>query len=177
MPAKRSRRQIERLKKARGAKSGRFVVIHTKSGSIHSVVRGRSSGRALPKARTYGATTIVREHGSDDGSRHPRPRVPLLSADGAPGLAGGAEESFIDPDVRGGREADNVAGHAEERGFSGRPKILDLLGAGGLDEEQAREYALEVVRIARRGSRAPEAPAPSPEAVRERREARQHRDG
>ena len=70
-----------------------------------------------------------------------------------------------------------MAGPVGSKGFSGRPKILDLLGAGGLDEEEARVYAREVVRIVRGGSRAPEGPAPGPEAVRERREARRRREG
>ncbi len=62
-------------------------------------------------------------------------------------------------------------------GFSGRPKILDYLGAGGLDENQAREFAHDVVRELRGlGYHPPEAPAPDPDAVRERREAHQHSD-
>jgi hypothetical protein len=148
VPAKRSRRQIERLKKARSAKTGRFVVVHARSGAIRSVVRDKGAGRAVPKAKTY--STIV---------------------------AGGSRRGSVDPDARRGREADEVAEPIGGKGFSGRPKILDLLGAGGLDEEEARVYAREVVRIVRGGSRDPEAPAPSPEAVRERREARQHREG
>lgn len=101
----------------------------------------------------------------------------MLSGGKDPTLAGGSSVGSVDPDTRRRREAYNMAESVEGKGFSGRPKILDLLGAGGLDEEEARVYAREVVRIVRGGSRAPEAPAPDPEAVRERREARQHRDG
>lgn len=63
-----------------------------------------------------------------------------------------------------------------ERGVSKRPKILDYIGAGGVEESEAREYARDVVRHAREGTdgRAVEGPAPDPDAVRERREARQH---
>jgi hypothetical protein len=62
----------------------------------------------------------------------------------------------------------------QERGVSRRPKILDYIGAGGMDEEQARHHAYEVVRRAREeGSRMPEGPAPSPDEVRERREVQQ----
>ncbi len=58
----------------------------------------------------------------------------------------------------------------EGTGFIGRPKILDHLGAGGLDEDQAREFAYEVVRGLRgQGYHSPEAPATDPDAVRERR--------
>ena len=62
-----------------------------------------------------------------------------------------------------------------EKGVSSRPKILDYLGAGGHDEETAREHAADLVRYARGSSgRLTEGPAPDPDAVRERREARQH---
>ena len=49
-------------------------------------------------------------------------------------------------------------------GFSQRPHFLDLVGAGGLAEEEARELAYRLVK------RAEEAAAPSPEDVRARRE-------
>jgi hypothetical protein len=62
-----------------------------------------------------------------------------------------------------------------EKGISRRPKVLDYLGAGGMDEESARAMADELVRHARsESSRIPEGPAPSPDVVRERREAQQH---
>lgn len=176
MASKRSRRQIERLKKARSAKTGRFVVVHTKSGAIRSVVRGKGAGKAVPKAKTYGAI-VAGTRGGDAGSRQPRPRVPLLSGGKDPKPAGGSERTSTVPDALRGWEADDMAEPRESKGFRGRPKVLDLLGAGGLDEEEARVYAREVVRIVRGGSRAPEAPAPDPEAVRERREARRRRDG
>ena len=63
----------------------------------------------------------------------------------------------------------------QEKGFKKRPKVLDYLGVGGMDEEDARAVAEELVRSARsERSRMPEGPAPSPDVVRERREARQH---
>ena len=70
-----------------------------------------------------------------------------------------------------------MAQPGESRGFSRRPKILDLLSVDGLSEEEARVFAREVVRVVRVGSHPPEAPAPSPEAVRERREVRRHSNG
>ncbi len=62
-----------------------------------------------------------------------------------------------------------------EKGISRRPKVLDYLGAGERDEETARADAEELVRYARGSSgRFTEGSAPDPDAVRERREARQH---
>lgn len=63
-----------------------------------------------------------------------------------------------------------------ERGVSKRPKILDYIGAGGMEESEAREFARHMVRHARdeTDGRSVEGPAPEPDAVRERREARQH---
>jgi hypothetical protein len=63
-----------------------------------------------------------------------------------------------------------------ERGISRRPRILDYIGAGGIEEAQAREYAEHMVRHARAeaSGRGVEGLAPDPDAVRERREARQH---
>lgn len=65
-----------------------------------------------------------------------------------------------------------------ERGFEPRPYILDLLGSGGLPEEAADELARRIVRKVRaeRGERITEGPAPSPEEVRARREARRRRE-
>ncbi len=58
------------------------------------------------------------------------------------------------------------------KGFSGRPKILEYLGAGGMPEDDARELAAELVRHARsEGSRFVEGAAPDPGEVRERPEA------
>jgi hypothetical protein len=62
-----------------------------------------------------------------------------------------------------------------EKGVSRRPKVLDYLGAGERDEETARAEAEELVRYARGSSgRFTEGPAPDPDAVRQRRESRQH---
>jgi hypothetical protein len=65
---------------------------------------------------------------------------------------------------------------SQERGVSRRPKILDYIGAGGYEEPEARKYAEHMVRHARAeaSGRSTEGPAPDPDAVRKRREARQH---
>lgn len=66
----------------------------------------------------------------------------------------------------------------EERGFARRPHILDLIGTGGMSEEEADEFACKVVREVRAqgAERVLEAPAPSPEEVRAGREARRRRE-
>jgi hypothetical protein len=70
-----------------------------------------------------------------------------------------------------------VAGSGESRGISRRPKILDLLGAGSQPEENAREDAQGLVQTVReQASRFTEGPAPEPDEVRERREARIRRE-
>jgi hypothetical protein len=92
MVPKRSRRQIERLKKARGAKTGRFVVVHTKSGRIRSVVRDRGTGRTVPKAGTYGP--IIAGTYSNDRDSQPRPKIPLLSGGKDPTLGHRFEEEL-----------------------------------------------------------------------------------
>lgn len=64
-----------------------------------------------------------------------------------------------------------------KRGPGHRPEVLDLLGSGGMTEDDARELARRLVRRAREegGSHDPEAAAPSPQEVRRRREARRDR--
>lgn len=66
----------------------------------------------------------------------------------------------------------------EERGFARKPHLLDLIGTGGMPEEEADELAYRLVRRARGeiGAQPPEAEAPSPEEVRRRREARRRRE-
>ncbi len=66
----------------------------------------------------------------------------------------------------------------QERGFKQRPHLFDLLGSGGLPEEEAHEFARKLVRRAREegGRHEPEAAAPSPEEVRAKREARRRRE-
>lgn len=65
----------------------------------------------------------------------------------------------------------------ESRGISRRPRILDFLGAGSVPEEEAQANAEGVVRFARgQASRTIEGPAPDPDEVRERREARVRRE-
>jgi hypothetical protein len=63
----------------------------------------------------------------------------------------------------------------QERGVSRRPRILDYIGAGGIEESEAREYAQNMVRFAREtAGRRTEGPPPDPDAVRARRTARRH---
>jgi hypothetical protein len=65
----------------------------------------------------------------------------------------------------------------ESKGISRRPKILDLLGAGPMSEGDARDIAERVVRTSRSSrGRIVEGPAPEPDEVRERREARISRE-
>ena len=61
----------------------------------------------------------------------------------------------------------------QDRGFSKRPKILDYLGSGGAEEDEARASAETLVRRARTESmnRVEDSSAPDPNSVRERREA------
>jgi hypothetical protein len=56
----------------------------------------------------------------------------------------------------------------QDRGFPRRPRILDYLGAGGMDESEARKYAQEMVRYTREMTEPQlEGPAPDPDTVRE----------
>lgn len=56
--------------------------------------------------------------------------------------------------------------------------LMDLLGSGGMEEEEAVKVALAAVHRARAGTPPPEpeAPAPGAEEVRERREERRRRE-
>ncbi len=71
----RSRKLMERIKKARNAKTGRFVTTHAKSGRIVVGVRKKSVGRSVPKTRTsspdrrYRSSAAVRTRRSASGSR------------------------------------------------------------------------------------------------------------
>ena len=72
-----------------------------------------------------------------------------------------------------GQEVDDVA----EAGFRRKPRILDLIDAGGMPEAEAREIAEASVRYARSDAgRISEGPAPNPDKVRERRELRARRE-
>jgi hypothetical protein len=72
-----------------------------------------------------------------------------------------------------GQEVDDMA----EAGFRRRPRILDLIDAGGMPEAEAREIAEASVRHARSDAgRVLEGPAPNPDEVRERRESRARRE-
>ena len=84
MAGKRSKDQIERIKKvktARSAKTGRFAVSRSKSGGFVSA----RSGRVVPKARAYGgASSPTKAEGKE--RQQPRPKVPLLSGGKDPTL-------------------------------------------------------------------------------------------
>lgn len=63
---------------------------------------------------------------------------------------------------------------SQERGIGSRPKLLDYIGAGGMEEDDEKLFASNVVRHARSlAGREVEGPAPGPAAVRERRAAKQ----
>ena len=71
-----------------------------------------------------------------------------------------------------------MAERKQSRGISRRPEILDALGSGGMPDGEAEAFAERVVRELRSlGYHYPEGPAPDPDEVRERREARQHDGG
>lgn len=76
---------------------------------------------------------------------------------------------------------DRLSGLLErpESGHVPGEALRDAIGSGGLPEEEARELAARLVRRARKEGdvhREPEAPAPSSEEVRARREARRRRE-
>lgn len=94
------------------------------------------------------------------------------------GEEGRPESELIEDAVRyyllavGGRAFEYLLGHgvSEERRALARQRVLQAAGSGGMDEEEAHELALSLVRRAR--EEAPERkdvrPAPGPEAVRAR---------
>lgn len=92
MAGKRSKRQIDRIKRvkaARGAKTGRFVVSRSKSGGFV----GARSGRVVPKARAHGgAPSPTKAEGKE--RQQPRPKVPLLSGGNDPTLGERFEEEL-----------------------------------------------------------------------------------
>lgn len=60
----------------------------------------------------------------------------------------------------------------QDKGFLRKPRILDYIGSGRMQEDEARSTAETLVRRARSESmRRVEGPAPGPDSVRERREA------
>lgn len=89
MAAKRSRKQIERIKKAT-RKSGRYVVGHAKSGKVWT---RKSVGRVASRVRAYGGTAPATEATSAREGQ-PRPRVPLLSGGSDPTLGERFEEEL-----------------------------------------------------------------------------------
>ncbi len=89
MPAKRLKKQIDWLKKAR-SKASRYIVTSSKSGKFQ--VR-RSVGRAVLKTKTYGGPAPATETRGKD-HQQPRPKVPLLSGGKDPTLGERFEEEL-----------------------------------------------------------------------------------
>ena len=89
MAARRSMKQIQRIKKAR-SKAGRYIVSRSKSGKFQ--VR-KSAGRAVPKGRTYGGPAPPAQSRGKD-RQQPRPKVPLLSGGKDPTLGERFEEEL-----------------------------------------------------------------------------------
>ena len=89
MAARRLKKQIERIRKARSTAS-RYIVSSSKSGKLQ--VR-KSAGRAVPKGRTYGGPAPAAEARGKD-HQQPRPKVPLLSGGKDPTLGERFEEEL-----------------------------------------------------------------------------------
>jgi len=89
MSVRRSKKQIERLKKAR-SRASRYIVTGSKSGKFQ--VR-RSVGRIVPKTRTYSDPPPAAEARGKD-RQQPRPKVPLLSGGKDPTLGERFEEEL-----------------------------------------------------------------------------------
>ena len=90
MVARRSKKQIDRIKKAR-SKASRYIVTSSKSGKFQ--VR-RSVGRVVPKTRTYGGLAPAAET-RVKARQQPRPKVPLLSGGKDPTLGERFEEELF----------------------------------------------------------------------------------
>ena len=90
MAAKRSKKKIEQIKRARGKKTGRYVVVR---GPGSPVFVGKSVGRAVSKPRGYGGPTAAAKTREKD-RRQPRPKLPLLSGGNNPTLAERFEEEL-----------------------------------------------------------------------------------
>ncbi len=88
MATRRSKKQIDRLKKAR-SRASRYIVAGSKSGKFQ--VR-RSVGRVVPRTRTYGGPAPAAETRGKD--QQPRPKVPLLSGGKDPTLGERFEEEL-----------------------------------------------------------------------------------
>jgi hypothetical protein len=89
MAAKRSKKQMEQIKRARSKKAGRYVV----RGSGSGMIAGKSVGRAVPKPRGYGGPAPAAKTREKD-SQQPRPKLPLLSGGKDPTLAERFEEEL-----------------------------------------------------------------------------------
>ena len=89
MVTRRSKKQIDRIKKVR-SKTSRYIVTSSKSGKFQ--VR-RSVMRVVPKARTYGGLAPAAETRGKD-RQQPRPKVPLLSGGKDPTLGERFEEEL-----------------------------------------------------------------------------------
>ena len=89
MAAKRSKKQIEQIKRARSKNAGRYVV----RGSGSGMIAGKSVGRAVSKPRGYGGPTPAAKT-REKGSQQPRPKLPLLSGGKDPTLGERFEEEL-----------------------------------------------------------------------------------
>jgi len=89
MAGKRSKKQIERIKKAR-SKVGRYIVSSSKSGK-YQVRKG--AGRAVSKAGSYGRSASPAQTREKD-HQQPQPKVPLLSGGKDPTLGERFEEEL-----------------------------------------------------------------------------------
>lgn len=89
MVAKRSRKQLEQIKRARSKKAGRYVVRGSGSGTI----AGKRVGRAVPKPGGYGDSAPAARIRKKD-RQQPRPKLPLLSGGKDPTLAERFEEEL-----------------------------------------------------------------------------------
>ncbi len=87
MAAKRSKKQIEQIKRARSKKAGRYVV----RGSGSEMIAGKSVGRAVSKPRSYGGPAAKTR---EKDRQQPRPKLPLLSGGKDPTLAERFEEEL-----------------------------------------------------------------------------------
>ena len=91
MPPRRTRKQIERIKKARSKVTGRYVVHHKRSVEGSDAVRSR---RGVSTIRSYGRS-VSGDVAITDQSGQPKPKVPLLSGGDDPTLGRRFEEELF----------------------------------------------------------------------------------
>lgn len=88
MAKRRSKKQIDRIKKSRRKKIGRY----TKNAAPGSIV-GRRAAR-VARARTYGGDPALPTGSRGQDRQQPRPRVPLLTGGKDPTLGERFEEEL-----------------------------------------------------------------------------------